>query len=262
MTIAANPPGPPTGPPPVPGDPTLVAQVPLSVGDSNIDGMVVTLTPAPRLSGRIEFHGTRDKPSPEAVASMRILLDRADGTRVFAPSIATNAGHADESGVFRTYGVPPGRYVVGVTPTPSKSGWYLESVMYDGRDIADLPVDLVNRDLDGVVIAFTDRPSAITGSVTGAQGADATAIVIAYPTDEAIWTSAPRRLRTARAAEDGSFAIQALPPGEYYVAAVQEDLVSEWQDTALLRALTSVAQLVRVIEGQRTAVSLRATAIR
>lgn len=262
MTIASSPPAAPSGPPPVLADATLVAQVPLSIGDSNLDDLVVALSAAPRLSGRIEFHGTRDKPSPEAVAGMRILLDRADGIRPFAPSIAAGAGHADERGVFRTYGVPPGRYVVGVTPMPSKSGWYLESAIYDGRDIADLPIDLVNKDLDGVVITFTDRPSAIAGSVSGARGTDATAIVIAFPTDEAMWTSAPRRLRTARAAEDGSFAIEALPPGEYYVAAVQEDFVGEWQDTTLLRALTGAAQTVHVLEGERTSVSLRAAAVR
>jgi hypothetical protein len=145
---------------------------------------------------------------------------------------------------------------------PSKSGWYLESAIYDGRDIADLPIDLVNKDLDGVVITFTDRPSAIAGSVSGARGTDATAIVIAFPTDEAMWTSAPRRLRTARAAEDGSFAIEALPPGEYYVAAVQEDFVGEWQDTTLLRALTGAAQTVHVLQGERTSVSLRAAAVK
>src|SRR5260221_12045574 len=110
--------------------------------------------------------------------------------------------------------------------------------MYQGRDIADLPVVLESKDAGGVVITFTDRPSAVAGTVSGARGADATAVVIAYPTDPSLWTATPRRMRTARVAADGSFAIQALPSGEYYVVAVQEDLVGEWQDPALLQALS------------------------
>ena len=261
ITIASNPPsGPPPGPPPIPADATLVAQLPLGVGEGNIDDLIVTMSAAPRISGRVEFVGTIDKPSGDQIASMRIALDPVDGTRVFLPDLAVTTGRAVSSGEFRTYGVPPGRYILNVSPIAA--GWYLQSAIFQGRDIADLPIDLETKDATGVVITFTDRPSGVTGIVTGAQGADATAVVIAFPTDEAMWATAPRRMRTARAGTDGTYAIKALPAGDYYVAAVQEDLVGEWRDPVLLRALVPLARRIEVVEGEQKPVDLRAGQIR
>jgi Carboxypeptidase regulatory-like domain len=260
MTVASNPVAAPAGPPPVPLDATLVAQLPLAVGESGIHDLVVNLAPGPRLSGRVEFVGTTDKPPAEAIRGMRILLDPVDGAPLFEPTVAMEAGHAEADGEFHTYGFPPGRYVLRVSPI--SAGWFLESAMSDGRDIADFPVDLQTKDVTGVVIVFTDRPSAVTGIVSGSQGADPTAVVAVYPTDSGLWTMSPRRLRTARAAPDGSFSIQGLPAGEYYVAALQEDAVGEWQDPALLRALTRVAQTIQLVEGEQKTVNLRAATVK
>jgi hypothetical protein len=260
MTIAANPSAGPPPKPPVPADATLVAQLPLAIADANVDNLVVSMTPGARVMGRIAFNGTTDPPPSDAFAGMRIALGSIDGSSAFAPAIATEAGHADESGEFRTYGFPPGRYVMQISPIPK--GWFLEGAFYQGRDVTDAPLELTTKDATGVIITFTDRPSALIGTVTGAQGADTSAIVIAYPTDESMWTGTGRRLRTARVAPDGSYTIQALPPGEYYVAAVDEDLVAQWQDPELLRALTRVARTTHVGEGERKEVDLRAAAIK
>jgi hypothetical protein len=204
--------------------------------------------------------GTTEAPSGAQIAGMRIAADRVDGLRLPESPIPDGVGRPEPNGDFRTYGLPPGRYVIRVSP--AMPGWFLQSAMYQGRDIADLPIELEAKDITGVVITFTDRPSTLAGIVTGTQGADATAVVIAFPTDEMMWTTAPRRLRTARVAADGSYSIQSLPSGEYYVAAVEEDRVGEWQDPALLRALTRLARTIQIAEGDRKTVDLRAGSIK
>jgi hypothetical protein len=261
MTIASNPPGAPAPPPPVPADATLVAQVPLSIADSPVGDLIVPLAPAARITGHLEFRGTREAPTRQTIAGMRVVLTPADGTGIVGPEEVRNGVHASEDGSFRTYGFPPGRYVLDVIPLSSRSGWYLETAIFGGRDIADRPVELAANDLDGVVITFTDRPSAIGGTVTGTRGGDGSALVVAFPADDTMWTGASRRIRGVRASEDGTFVIDALPPGDYSVAAVQDDLVGEWNDPALLRALAAVAQTVHVLEGERSAVALRAASI-
>ncbi len=261
MTIASNAPAAPAPPPPVPADATLAAQVPLSIGDSAIDDLAVALVPAARVSGRIRFLGTREAPSPETIAGMRVALTPADGSGIAAPDEVARGVHANEDGSFRSYGFPPGRYVLDVIPLSNRSGWYLETAMAQGRDVADQPFELATKDLDDVLITFTDRPSAIGGTVTGTRGGDGSALVVAFPVDEASWAGASRRIRGVRAAEDGTFLIQALPPGDYRVAAVQDDMVGEWNDPALLRALAAVAPTVHVLEGERSDVALRAASI-
>jgi protocatechuate 3,4-dioxygenase beta subunit len=241
-------------------DVTFVARAPLPVGDRDIDDLVVPLSAGPRVSGRIEFDGAAERPPAESITGVRIALDPADGSRLAVPTLADETGRPDESGQFRTYGVPPGRYVLRISPLPA--GWFLKSAMHQGRDIADVPFDLESRDVSGVVIALTDRPSAIAGIVSGPQGPDASGVVLIYPADSAAWGTSPRRMRTARAAADGSYSVQALPPGEYFVAAVQEDRVGDWQDPEFLQALSRVAHTVRLVEGEQKTENLTSAAIR
>ena len=99
----------------------------------------------------------------------------------------------------------------------------------------------------------------------GADGPDPTAVVIVYPVDSAAWSSSgalSRRMRTARAAKDGSYSLQALPAGEYYVVAVQEDASATGRIPALLRALSRVAQTIRLLDGEQKTQSLTAAVLR
>jgi hypothetical protein len=251
------------GPSPIPPDATLCAQVPVSVGERAIDNLVVPLGPGPRVTGRVEFDGASDQPTGPVLAGIRIFLDPADGTRLPDRTLALFTGHPDENGEFATYGVPPGRYVVGVGGPPA--GWFLQSVTYQGRDISDTPIELGTKDATGVVITYTDRPSMISGSVAGPHGPDADSVVLVYPTDQDAWAmsgSVPRRMRTARVKPSGDYTIAGLPAGDYYVVAVREDTLADWQNPALLQALTRVAQEVSVIGGERKAVNLSAAEIR
>jgi hypothetical protein len=250
-------------PTPIPPDATLCAEMPVTVGERAIDNLVVPLGPGPRLTGRVEFDGASGQPTGPTLATIRIFLDPADGSRLPDRTLALFTGHPDENGEFATYGVPPGRYVVGVGGPPA--GWFLESVTYQGRDISDTPIELGTKDATGVVITYTDRPARIAGSVAGPQGPASDSVVLVYPTDQDAWAmsgSVPRRMRTARVKPSGDFAIAGLPAGDYYVVAVREEGLADWQDPALLQALTRVAQQVTVNEGESKAVSLSAAEIR
>jgi hypothetical protein len=250
-------------PPAIPKDATLIAQLPLGVGDRDVTGVIVTLGMAPRVSGRVEFDGTIDRPTTESLTGLRITLDPADGSKLPDATLAFQTGRPDEKGEFTTYGVPPGRYVIRVSPIPI--GWFFKGAMLQGRDVADTPLELESKDVSGIVITFTDRPSSIAGTVRGADGPDPTAIVLAYPVNSNVWSSSgalSRRMRTARAASDGTYSLPNLAPGEYYVVAVQEDLVGEWQDPALLQALTRVARTISVVEGERKMQDFTAAQIR
>lgn len=249
--------------PPIPPDPTLCAQVPVTVGDRDVTNVIVALAPGPRVTGRLEFDGTAEKPALAALTNLRIVLEPADGSRLQDFTLASQTGHPNEDGTFTTYGVPPGRYVVRLPIQPG--GWTLKSAMYQGRDVSDTPIDLGARDAAGVVITLTDRPASLAGSVRTSNGPDGDAIVVVYPIDSAAWSSSgvtSRRMRTARAGKDGSYTIMGLPAGEYYAVAVKEDMVGEWQDPALLKALASLAQQVRIVDGERKQQDLTSAVIR
>ena len=256
---------PPTGPPPpppVPLDATLWARLPLSVAEADLDAVLVPLTAGVRVTGRVEFDGTAETPSGAALTGIRINLDPADGSRFADATLNFQAGRPEEDGRFRTFGVPPGHYVLRANPP---TGWMLKGAFLNGRDLSDTPFELDTRDLTGLVLTFTDRAASIAGYVRSGQAADPGAAVIAFPTDTSAWIGRgpyPRRIRTARAGLDGAFTIAALIPGEYYVVAVNEADFADAQDPALLEALTRVARQVRVAEGERRTQDLTTAVIR
>ena len=263
VTISGPPPAPgPPPPPPVPLDATLWARLPLTVGEAGLEGVIVSLAQGPRVSGRVEFEGTGEKPAGSALTGIRINLDPADGSRLGDATMAFQAGRPEEDGTFRTFGMPPGQYVLRANPP---SGWSLKGAFLNGRDLSDVPFDLEAKDLSGVVLTFTDRPSSIAGHVHNGQTADPGAVVIAFPTETSAWVARgafPRRVRTARADLEGAYTISAMVPGEYYVAAVSEAAFADLQDPALLEALIRVARQVRVLDGERRTQDLTTAVVR
>jgi hypothetical protein len=151
---------------------------------------------------------------------------------------------------------------VGGTP----AGWTLRSVISEGRDISDTPLDLGAADVGNVVITFTDRPTKLTGSVRGAGGnADPDALVVIFPADNSAWTGFglnPRRMRSTRAAKSGAYTFSGLPPGEYIVAAMKDEAIGSWQHPEMLDALSRIGTSVRLLEGDTRTQDLKTGVVR
>ena len=70
-------------------------------------------------------------------------------------------------------------------------------------------------------IARSSADGAIAGHVTDARSKpiDAYSVVV-FPTDRKTWAPTSPLVKFARPAQDGGFEVAGLPPGEYWVAAV------------------------------------------
>lgn len=242
----------PPAPPMVSTDPTLWAAVPLSVGATGASGVHVSLRPGLRVSGRAEFVGAAPPPDARALRSVRISMDPADGRTVALPS--AYQGQLDPNGRFYTLGLIAGRYVLRVDNLPR--GWILKSAMVGTQDISDMPLTLENADVTTLLLTFTDRMPGLGGSVRDSQGRpDADATVIVFPTD-GVWIDRgpmPRRLRSVRTSRTGDFAFAALPPGEYFVAALNDGIAVNWQEPGFLQRLARTATRVTVRDAQVSA---------
>jgi hypothetical protein len=247
-------------PPAVPDDPTQAGEAAVAVADADVKGVVVTLQRGARIAGHFEFDGTRDRPDAAALARINVALDPIDTRLANAPGSLDQPGHGDEAGNFKTVGVAPGQYRIRVLGAPF---WTVRSIVSDGKDYADAPIDIRAADVSNVTIVFTDRPSKLTGSVRGPDGnPDPGALVVAFPADAPNWTAAtvsPRRLRSTRPDRNGAYTIAALPTGEYYVAAIREEATQEWQEPQALENLARSATLVRIAEGDTAARDLKSS---
>lgn len=252
-TVRAEGPG---GALPLPEDPTLWAEVPVSVEGPAVE-VPVTLNTGLRVTGQVQFDGGAEQPDRERLPGIRVTLDPADGRT--AGLAATLRGRIEATGQFRTMAVPPGTYFVRVDNVPQN--WYFRGATFGGRDVTDEPLTIDAEDIDGVVLSFTDRQTELAGSVTDPDGnQDSRALVLAFPTDRTGWInygSRPRRLQSARVDQTGSYRLTGLPPGEYFVAAVRDETAGNWQQVDFLESVAGQATRIRLGAGDSQTQSLR-----
>jgi hypothetical protein len=238
---------------------TWWASEPVSVGRADVDNLAIRLLPSLRFAGRADFEGMAAKPSPAGLGQIPIVVEPAS----VALRLPTVSSRFRGNGQFDVYGLPAGRYVLRIGPVPR--GWSVRSATYNGHDILDVPFDLA-ADMPTVVVTFTDRPTEVSGTVRRTTGTgDADATVLIFPSDPQVWAAwgeDPRRFKSARVSPAGVFKISALPPGTYYIVAIPEEQSSDWQDAALLEALTRVASPLTLSVGDSKTLELRRQEVR
>jgi uncharacterized protein (DUF2141 family) len=241
--------------PPLPTQPTLWADVNVSVGNTDMNELSVPLRAGLKVSGRVDFVGSAERPTPDQIPAIALSLEPADGRALGVTG--TVRGRIDPGGTFTTIGVPAGRYVLRVT---APRNWTLRGASFGGQDIVDSAVELRDSDASGVVITFVDRAATLSGTVTAASGSpDPTATVIAFTGDRSMWTgtgSSPRRLKNSRTGKDGAYSIAGLPAGDYLVAAVPEAAAADWQSPEFLDALSRTATRLHIDDGEKKTQSL------
>jgi hypothetical protein len=233
----------------------LWAEMTVPVGDTPVDGLTVMLRPGLRVSGRIEFEGALPRPTPRQMAAVSISLTSAD-TRTAAP---TRQWVPDpNTGQFTTTGLPPGRYVMNVSPPGP--GFTLKSIMMGGVNALAEPVRLESGDIANAIVTFSDRTTELAGTVQGLPArADAAAMVVMFPADYQRWLADgafPRRLVSMRADATGNFQTRIAVPGEYLIVAIPPEDYSAEQTPDFFASLARVATPISITHGERQTATL------
>jgi hypothetical protein len=255
--------GPPSRPPT--SDRTLAANVPIVVGADGVADLTVTLGTGFRISGRFQFEGSRPKPPADAMQGLSVWVQPLDGHPIgYGPVLRARA---DATGTFSTYEIPPGRYFIRMSSQggPSMAGWTYKASLLKGRDVGSSPLDL-QEDVTGLVIALTDTPTEIAGTVRDESGrVDPTAAVVIFSAERADWSNfgdTPRRLSYARPSIAGRYRVAGLPPGQYLIVAVDDASLQNWQDPRVLDVLSRLAQRVTLDDREKKAVDVVTRVIR
>ena len=168
-----------------------------------------------------------------------------------APTVRIEA-----DGRFSVQGVVPGSYRLQRSEglrSPLGRQW-LKSVVVNGRDILDAPIEL-RQNAEDAVVTWSDRVSEISGAVTDA-GRDGPARSNRRPLCQrtgARGSSTPGGSPLAARTPQGRYRILNLPAGEYYAAA-ESDLDEGDGDVDPIVLETRVARgakLVRLEEDER-----------
>lgn len=256
----------------------LYAQMNISVGSADVSGLSLTLAEGAKLSGRVEFDGNSPPMPAQQMQSMSVTLNSTDGRdESFSVAAAmmgargTGApGRVGGDGKFTTAGYPPGKYVValqggGARGRPGGAGaqqaWVFKSAVVNGHDVSREPLELTDRDIEGVVVTYTDKVGQITGSVHDASGAMATTgMVYIFPTDYRTASTAGMSLRTPRTipiGKTGQYAIGTMLAGDYYLAAIADTDTTGADDPSFYDALARVATRISLNDAEQKTLDLK-----
>ncbi|MGE3955272.1 MAG: carboxypeptidase regulatory-like domain-containing protein [Vicinamibacterales bacterium] len=217
---------------------------PLTVTDTDLTNLTVVLSPAASVSGTVSFENTQGQQLPDP-AGVRVAAPLVDGVDIGPNPTA----RVERTGTFALKGLQAGPHLFRVQGGPR--GWMLKSVLLNGRDIVDAPLEVrAGQSLTGVSIVFTDRLTEVNGTITDDRGTPVTDYtVLAFPEDDTLWRAQLRHIMTTRPDQNGKYQLRGLPAGRYYVVAVDPAEQGEWFEPSYLAAHVAGATSVGLQEG-------------
>jgi Carboxypeptidase regulatory-like domain len=255
-----------------PGEYTLRANAPPSG-----DGIPEFATADVTVNGD-DVNGVRLATARMIIASGRVVFNDPAAAQSLRPSSIRLMGmpaNPDESMMFMGGGggavkddytfevrMPPGKMLIrlGGPPMP---GWTIKAVRQNGVDVTDTGVEFTaGGDVGGLEVEFTNQVTEISGLVTNARGAAVKDYsVLVFSEDRDRWGGNTRYRAVGRPDQEGRFKIRTLPPGRYYVVAVEYLDPSDSGDPEYLDRVRTKATTLTVNEGETKVVDLRVQSV-
>lgn len=246
------------------GEPRVGAQA-IVVNGQNVDGVALAMQPGVTLSGDItvESAGT---PAPTDYSVFRVDVPEVNPLPLGGGGRGGAFGGAartEKNGTFEVPNLLPGLHYIrvagGGVQGQGQAAWTVKSIVVSGQDVTDTPIELKpGQNLSGVSVVLTDRTTEISGTVRDAKNAGQSALtVIAFSTDAQHWRAQSRRINAVRTDQAGAFRIRNLPPGDYFLVAVDDVEQGEWFDPAYLERVRADAQRLSISEGEKKSQDLR-----
>ncbi len=140
-------------------------------------------------------------------------------------------------------------------------GWTIRTVRYRGVDVTDTGIEFrPNENITEIELELTNRVTDLSGVVTNSKGeALKDYSVIIFAQDREKWMPGSRFLRSGRPDQDGRFKLSALPPGDYYVMALDYLDQDAWTEPEYLERVRNRATSVSINEGETKTVDLKVT---
>jgi hypothetical protein len=193
-------------------------QVPLDVGDQDIDGLQLPLQPFIKMAGRIRWDGEK---RTEGAATPVIRLDQS---RI--GQFSESEGHNP----FEFLELTPQQTRIRIEGASPQD--YVKSMVYGNEPVVN---ELINV-IEGPELEIVMRRGAasVEGTVdAGDDGPGANATVVLVPADEAKRESLSMHHQTA-SDQNGHFEIRGIAPGEYVLFAFDSIEPGSWFDPEFL----------------------------
>jgi hypothetical protein len=242
-----------------------VATLPISVDGADITDVTLMTTSGWSISGRVttENGGPPDGPRDRFRLAARVVdVDRSPIPAAGLPPPPPGGGPSiPDSGRVRedwTFTVT-NAYGASRLYASLPDGWSLKTILQDGRDITDVPVEMKSgEELSGVEVIVTNRVTTVTGQLADDKGAPVVdGAVLLFADDASKWSEDSRWVRAVRPDQQGRYEIKGLPPGEYLAVALNYIEDGIWNDPEYLESIRRYAQKLTLNEGASQSPALK-----
>jgi protocatechuate 3,4-dioxygenase beta subunit len=223
----------------------------LDVPPDGVTGLTIALQDDLTVSGMLKYDGASPGPG---LSSLQVQLSRDD---VGIPTRSAGGPTTAADGRFTLRsGVLPGRYRVVISLPGPPQRWRVRSATILGQDALDNAVD-IRQNVTDAVITITDQISTLTGTLES-SGVAADYTLILFASDPGYWRPLSRRILTSRIAGDGTYSFANVPPGDYWLAPVDDVEPGDWFDPSFLERIEPAAIKVTIGEGEKKTQDLHA----
>jgi hypothetical protein len=237
----------PSKPAPGGGAPVLTGfmRCPLTVGNSDIEGLTIAIPPPASITARVVIDGEAPRDLSKVVLTVEPVPANANDASRFDAKPAGN-------GTFRFADLAAGRY--RMKTYPSSSGLYLKSVRMGGRELPEPVFDLGGS--TEVEVVLSSKTASVAG-VVHRPDSDEPAVgttVVLIPQDKDL------EYQRVTTDESGRFTMRDIVPGEYraFTWEKPDDRTFEYFDPDFVRPIESKGVPVSLGEGASKSVELTA----
>lgn len=217
-------------------------------GEDISDLQLVTAGPS-TISGRIVID-----PSATAQPPLLTLIATPSGDLMFGGGL--QPGRMGDDGSFELR-ARPGRNRIALSG--GGSGWQIRSVKVGGTDATDDGVEVKpNQNVDRVEVEVTNRVTTVSGVVIDTRGEPAkNKGVLAFSQRRELWTGNARYQATGRTDDDGRYKVTGLPPGSYYIVALDRFEPGGAQDPDFLERMVPNGTGFSLVEAEARVIDLK-----
>jgi protocatechuate 3,4-dioxygenase beta subunit len=224
-------------------DETAIA--PITVTDGDITGVQLIAEKASFIRGRVLVEQGQTPP-------------KASSVRLFATSsemgMGAGQGMVKDDFTFELR-TPPGHYSIRLMGPAGD--WFLHAVRLHDLDVTDDGFDVSSSGVADVIVELTNKQSGATGKVLDENGkALRDGWVVIFAQDPQRWKTPSRFVTAARPDLNDVYTVN-VPAGDYFIAAIDDIELGEWNDPELLGSLRERATRVTIPDRERMTIDLR-----
>jgi len=238
------------------GPKTLTVPTPIVVSGSDLIDLVLQPFAHGKVSGKFRAEGSDNVDWKQMTISLMSVAEPGENPAdkgLLSLLQQGGSGPVNEDGTFELDDVAPGNYQVAVfTPSDKYRDWYLKSLLFAGREVADTGFAASGEtSLDVVVSA---KGASIEGRVVDGAGKPAAEVfVLTLPSSGKL--GRPDSYQTTKTDAKGSFLLRGLNPGEFVVVAL-ENFQGDTRSADSYQKYSSRGTNVSLAEGEKKAVTL------